>query len=68
MMRALWTAGSGMIAQQGNIDNISNNLANVNTTGFKKARVDFQDLMYQTIRQAGAQSGRSEERRVGKEC
>lgn len=57
MMRALWTAGSGMIAQQGNIDNISNNLANVNTTGFKKARVDFQDLMYQTIRQAGAQSG-----------
>ena len=57
MMRALWTAGSGMIAQQGNIDNISNNFANVNTTGFKKARVDFQDLMYQTIRQAGAQSG-----------
>lgn len=57
MMRALWTAGSGMVAQQGNIDNISNNLANVNTTGFKKSRIDFQDLMYQTIRQAGATSG-----------
>lgn len=57
MMRALWTAGTGMVAQQGNIDNISNNLANVNTTGFKKSRVDFQDLMYQTIRSAGANSG-----------
>lgn len=57
MMRALWTAGSGMIAQQANIDVISNNLANVNTTGFKKSRTDFQDLMYQTIRQAGASTG-----------
>lgn len=57
MMRALWTAGTGMVAQQANIDVISNNLANVNTTGFKKSRTDFQDLMYQTIRQAGATSG-----------
>ncbi|MDD4599871.1 MAG: flagellar basal-body rod protein FlgG [Negativicutes bacterium] len=57
MMRALWTAGSGMRAQQANIDVISNNLANVNTTGFKKSRTDFQDLMYQTIRQAGTQTG-----------
>lgn len=57
MMRALWTAGSGMIVQQGNVDNISNNLANVNTTGFKKSRLDFQDLMYQTLRQAGASTG-----------
>jgi flagellar basal-body rod protein FlgG len=57
MMRALWTAGSGMVAQQSNIDVISNNLANVNTTGFKKSRSDFQDLMYQTIRQAGATTG-----------
>lgn len=57
MMRALWTAGSGMVAQQANIDGISNNLANVNTTGFKKSRTDFQDLMYQTIRQAGTQTG-----------
>lgn len=57
MMRALWTAGTGMVAQQANIDVISNNLANVNTTGFKKSRTDFQDLMYQTIRQAGATTG-----------
>lgn len=57
MIRALWTAGTGMVAQQANLDNISNNMANVNTTGFKKSRVDFQDLMYQTIRQAGASSG-----------
>lgn len=57
MMRALWTAGTGMVAQQANIDVISNNLANVNTTGFKKSRTDFQDLMYQTIRQAGSTTG-----------
>jgi flagellar basal-body rod protein FlgG, Gram-negative bacteria len=57
MMRALWTAGTGMAAQQANIDTISNNLANVSTTGFKKARSDFQDLMYQTIRTPGASSG-----------
>ncbi|MCE5286561.1 MAG: flagellar basal-body rod protein FlgG [Pelosinus sp.] len=57
MMRALWTAGSGMAAQQANVDNIANNLANVNTTGFKKSRSDFEDLMYQTIRQAGATTG-----------
>lgn len=56
-MRALWTAGSGMVAQQANVDVISNNLANVNTTGFKKVRSDFQDLMYQTMRQAGSSSG-----------
>lgn len=56
MMRALWTAGSGMAAQQANIDVISNNLANVNTTGFKKSRSDFQDLMYQVARQPGANS------------
>jgi flagellar basal-body rod protein FlgG len=46
-----------MAAQQANVDNISNNLANVNTTGFKKSRSDFEDLMYQTIRQAGATTG-----------
>lgn len=57
MMRALWTAGTGMQAQQANIDVISNNLANVNTTGFKKSRTDFQDLMYQVVRQPGAASG-----------
>lgn len=57
MMRALWTAGSGMVAQQANIDVISNNLANVNTTGFKRSRSDFQDLMYQSVKQAGASAG-----------
>ncbi len=56
MMRALWTAASGMEAQQLNIDVISNNLANVNTTGFKKSRADFQDLMYQTLKTTGAPS------------
>lgn len=53
MMRALWSAASGMIAQQLNVDTIANNLANVNTAGFKRQRVDFQDLMYQTARVAG---------------
>jgi flagellar basal-body rod protein FlgG len=57
MMRSLWTAGSGMIAQQANMDIIANNLANVNTTGFKKMRTDFEDLIYQTLRQAGATTG-----------
>ena len=54
MLRSLWTAASGMIAQQFNIDTIANNLANVNTVGFKRSRVDFQDLLYQTIRYAGS--------------
>ena len=53
MMRSLWTAASGMTAQQFNIDTISNNLANVNTTGFKQNRADFEDLLYQTSRIAG---------------
>ncbi len=53
MMRSLWTAASGMTGQQFNIDTISNNLANVNTTGFKLNRPDFEDLIYQTLRLAG---------------
>jgi flagellar basal-body rod protein FlgG len=53
MMRSLWTAASGMNAQQFNIDTISNNLSNVNTTGFKQTRADFEDLLYQTSRIAG---------------
>jgi len=52
-MRSLWTAASGMTGQQFNIDTISNNLANVNTTGFKQMRADFEDLLYQTDRLAG---------------
>jgi len=53
MVRSLWTGASGMIGQQANIDTISNNLANVNTHGFKKQRADFEDLLYQTVRTAG---------------
>ena len=52
MIRALRSAASGMSAQQLQLDNIANNLANVNTTGFKKGQVQFQDLMYQLIRPA----------------
>lgn len=57
MLRALWTAASGMSAQQLNVDTISNNLANVNTTGFKRQRVDYQDLFYQTLREPGTEAG-----------
>ncbi|BAI81599.1 flagellar basal-body rod protein FlgG [Deferribacter desulfuricans SSM1] len=53
MLRTLWTAASGMTTQQINIDNISNNLANVNTAGFKKSRVNFEDLLYQELKPAG---------------
>ncbi|BCG48902.1 Flagellar basal-body rod protein FlgG [Citrifermentans bremense] len=54
MIRALWTAASGMQAQQLAIDVVANNLANSSTTGFKKSRADFQDLMYQTEKTTGA--------------
>ena len=57
MLRALYTSSSGMQAQQMNLDVIANNLANVNTTGFKKSKVEFQDLLYQTNRAAGAEAG-----------
>ncbi len=59
MMRALFTAASGMEAQQFNMDTISNNLANVNTTGFKGNQARFQDLVYQQIRAAGSPVGAS---------
>jgi flagellar basal-body rod protein FlgG len=54
MIKAMRSAASGMIAQQMNVDNIANNLANVNTNGFKRSRVEFQDVLYQNYRQAGA--------------
>ena len=54
MIRALYSAGSGMVAQQINIDNIAHNLANANTVGFKMRRTQFQDLLYQTLAQPGA--------------
>ena len=56
MIRSLWSAATGMQAQTMNIDVISNNLANVATTGFKKSRADFQDLLYQTLRSPGVAS------------
>ncbi|MGN0512796.1 MAG: flagellar basal-body rod protein FlgG [Lachnospiraceae bacterium] len=49
MMRSLWTAASGMIAQQNNVDTIANNLSNVNTTGYKKETAEFKSLLYQKI-------------------
>lgn len=55
-LRALWTAASGMEGQAINIDVIANNLANVNTSGFKRSRPDFQDLFYQSLQIAGAAS------------
>jgi len=49
MLRSLWTGASGMIAQQTNVDTISNNLANVNTVGYKKETVEFRSLLYQKL-------------------
>jgi len=57
MIRSLWIAKTGLEAQQTNMDVISNNLANVSTNGFKRTRAVFEDLMYQTLRQPGAQVG-----------
>lgn len=59
MIRALYTAATGMNAQETNLDVISNNLANVNTIGFKKGRADFQDLMYQYVVEPGAQTSQT---------
>lgn len=56
MIRSLWIARTGLDAQQTQLDVISNNLANVSTTGFKRSRAVFEDLLYQTLRQPGAQS------------
>ena len=56
MIRSLWTSATGMQAQALNLDVISNNLANVNTSGFKKSRAEFQDLLYETIKPAGTPS------------
>ena len=62
MIRALWTSASGMQAQQTNLDVISNNIANVNTTGFKSSRANFEDLIYQDLKDPGVLS--SNESRV----
>lgn len=57
MIKSLTTAATGMQAQQTNMDVIANNLANVSTSGFKKSRAEFEDLMYQTVKEPGAVSG-----------
>lgn len=57
MNLALYAAATGMESQQINLNTISNNIANVNTTGFKKSKIEFQDLFYQSQRQAGAEAG-----------
>ena len=67
MIRALYTAASGMNAQQSNIDNIAHNLANVNTTGFKKSRVEFEDLVYQQTKEPGSPTSTASEAPVGLE-
>lgn len=57
MTRSLSTAGTGMVAQQFNLDTIANNLANVNTTSFKQQRAEFTDIFYQTFKASGTNSG-----------
>lgn len=56
MMRSLWSAASGMLAQQTNLDNIANNLSNVNTAGYKKDTVEFKSLLYQTLQSPSTNS------------
>lgn len=65
MIRALHTAATGMAAQESNVNTISNNIANVNTTGFKKARTEFDDLLYETVQESGAKSSANTEYNVG---
>lgn len=65
MIRALHTSATGMAAQESNVNTISNNIANVNTTGFKKGRTEFDDLLYETIQEAGAKSSGTTEYSVG---
>jgi len=64
-MRALHTSATGMAAQQFNLDVIANNLANVNTAGFKKSAAHFEDLLYQNLRAPGAPSGNGNQLPVG---
>lgn len=65
MIRALYTSATGMTAQQTNIDVISNNLANINTTGYKSSRAEFQDLVYQYIVEPGAKTSESTQNPTG---
>ena len=65
MLRALYSSAAGMQSQQLNLDVIANNLANVNTTGFKKSKIEFQDLLYQTVRTPGADQGNGDQLPTG---
>ena len=65
MIRGLWSAATGMQGQQLRLDTIANNLANVNTPGFKKSRVDFEDLFYQKLKMAGAVTAEGNQIPVG---
>ena len=65
MLRALNTAATGMAAQESNVNNISNNIANANTTGYKKGRTEFEDLMYETVEEAGSRSSTETKYNVG---
>ncbi len=65
MFRALNTAATGMSAQEQNVSSISNNIANLNTIGFKKGRTEFEDLLYETITEAGSKSSATTEYNVG---
>ncbi|HVG39485.1 MAG TPA: flagellar basal-body rod protein FlgG [Pyrinomonadaceae bacterium] len=65
MSRALYTAATGMQVQQYNVDNIANNLANASTVGFKRTRLEFQDILYQNLRTPGAASNASTQLPVG---
>ncbi len=65
MIRALYSSAAGMQSQQLNLDVIANNLANVNTTGFKKSKIEFQDLLYQTTKTPGTDQGAGNTRPTG---
>jgi flagellar basal-body rod protein FlgG len=65
MIRALHTSATGMAAQESNVNTISNNIANVNTTGFKKSRTEFDDLLYETVQESGSKSSANTEHNVG---
>lgn len=65
MLRALNTAATGMAAQESNVNTISNNIANVNTTGYKKQTTEFEDLLYETVNEPGARSSNDTEYTVG---
>lgn len=64
-MRALNTAATGMSAQETNVNTISQNIANANTIGYKKSRTEFQDLLYETVQEAGARSSHNSQYNVG---